>query len=267
MSAPEVVVVPDQVSGAARAASIIADALSRAVARRGRADWATTGGTTPIGIYQAMLTPDLRARIPWRDVHTWWGDDRFVPGDHPLSNVRPFDDILLEAGGWESVHSDDHRDRVRITVANVHPFQTGEAIGQGRSAAACAAELVEELRAAGLPEIDTWPVFDLILLGVGSDGHILSVFPGSAAFESKRWALAIPAPTHIEPHVERVSLNPAVVTVAERVLVVAYGAGKADIVGRIFGPDVEPSALPAQLALRDGATWLLDEAAAARLAR
>ena len=192
MSGPEVVVVPDQATGAARAASIIADALSRAVARRGRADWATTGGTTPIGIYQAMLTPDLRARIPWRDVHTWWGDDRFVPGDHPLSNVRPFDDILLEAGGWESVHSDDHRDRVRITVANVHPFQTGEAIGQGRSAAACAAELVEELRAAGLPEIDGWPVFDLILLGVGSDGHILSVFPGSGAFDSKRWALRDP---------------------------------------------------------------------------
>ena len=66
------------------------------------------------------------------------------------------------------------------------------------------------------------------LLGVGSDGHILSVFPGSAAFDSKRWALAIPAPTHIEPHVERVTLNPAVVAVAERVLVVAYGAGKAD---------------------------------------
>jgi 6-phosphogluconolactonase/glucosamine-6-phosphate isomerase/deaminase len=79
--------------------------------------------------------------------------------------------------------------------------------------------------------------------------------------------MAIPAPTHIEPHVERVTLNPAVLTVAERVLVVAYGAGKADIVGRIFGPDVEPSALPAQLALRDGATWLLDEAAAVRLAR
>ena len=265
MSGPEVIVVPDQATGATRAAAIIADTLTGADARRGRADWATTGGSTPIGIYQAMLAPDLRDRIPWREVHTWWGDDRFVPGDHPLSNVRPFDDIMLEAGGWESVHSDDPRGKVHIPVANVHPFHTGEAIGQGRSAASCAAELVEELRAADFTEIDDWPVLDLILLGIGSDGHILSVFPGSAAFDSKRWALAIPAPTHIEPHVERVTLNPAVVTVAGRVLLVAYGVAKAEIIGRVFGPDVDPTVLPAQLGLRDGATWLLDEAAAARL--
>lgn len=267
MSGPEVIVVPDQAAGAARAAAIIADTLTRAVARRGRADWATTGGSTPIGIYQAMLAPDLWDRIPWREIHTWWGDDRFVPGDHPLSNARPFDDIMLEAGGWESVHSDDHRGRVHIPVANVHPFRTGEAIGQGRSAASCAAELVEELRAADLRKIDDWPVLDLILLGIGGDGHLLSVFPGSAAFDSKRWALAIPAPTHIEPHVERVTLNPVVVTVAERVLVVAHGDAKAEIIGRIFGPDVDPGVLPAQLGLREGATWLLDEAAAARLTR
>jgi 6-phosphogluconolactonase len=126
---------------------------------------------------------------------------------------------------------------------------------------------VEELRAAGLPEIDGWPAFDLILLGLGNDGHILSVFPESPAVDSARWALAIPAPTHIEPHVERVTLNPAVVTVAGRVLVGAYGAAKADIVGRLFAPDRDPRVLPAQLALRDGATWILDEAAAARLPR
>lgn len=267
MSGPELIVVANETIGATRAAAIIADTLNGAVAERGRADWATTGGSTPIGIYQAMLAPDLRDRIPWRDVQTWWGDDRFVPGDHPLSNVRPFDDILLEAGGWESVHSDDHRGKVRIPVANVHPFRTGEAIGQGRSAAACAADLVEELRAAGLPEVDGWPVFDLILVGLGSDGHILSVFPGSSAFDSTRWALAIPAPTHIEPHVERVTLNPAVVTVAGQALLVAFGAAKADMVGRIFGSDRDPRALPAQLVLRDGATWLLDEAAAGRLPR
>lgn len=267
MSGPEVVVVADPAEGAGRAASIIADALPGAVAERGRADWATTGGSTPIAIYQALLEPGIAKAIPWRVVHTWWGDDRFVPGDHPLSNVRPFDDVMLEAGGWESVHSDDHRGRVRIPVANVHPFRTGEAIGAGRDAAACAAELAAELRAAGLPEIDGWPVLDLILLGLGADGHILSVFPGSAAFDSPRWAMAIPAPTHIEPHVERVTLNPAVVSVAARVLVVAHGAGKAEVIGRIFGADRDPRTLPAQLAVRDGATWILDEAAAADLSR
>ena len=267
MSGPEVVVVPDAGAAATSAAEAIADALRNAVADRGRADWATTGGSTPVGIYQAMLDPRLRDAIPWEGTHTWWGDDRFVPGDHPLSNVRPFDDILLEAGGWESGHSDDHRGRMRIRVANLHPFRTGEALGVGQEAVTCAAELAAELREAGLPEIDGWPVFDLVLLGLGSDGHILSVFPGSAAFDSTRWALAIPAPTHIEPHVERVTLNPAVVRVARRVLVVAQGEGKADVIARIFGPDGDASALPAKLALRDGSTWILDEAAAARLPR
>jgi 6-phosphogluconolactonase len=122
-----------------------------------------------------------------------------------------------------------------------------------------------ELRAADLPLIDGWPVFDLMLLGVGSDGHVLSVFPGSAAFESKDWALAIPAPTHIEPHVERVTLNPAILAVARQLIVVAFGGGKASVLGDIFGAEVDPTRWPAQLARRDGATWILDRAAAASL--
>ncbi len=108
-------------------------------------------------------------------------------------------------------------------------------------------------------------MLDLVLLGVGGDGHVLSVFPGSAAFESKDWALAIPAPTHIEPHVERVTLNPAILAVARQILVVMHGAGKAAILADIFGPEVDPTRWPAQLTRREGATWILDEAAAASL--
>jgi 6-phosphogluconolactonase len=266
VSEPEIVVVSDAEAGATRAAEVIATTLSDAVGERdGRADWATTGGSTSSGSYRALLA--LRDRVPWDGVHTWWGDDRFVPSDHPLSNVRAFDDVLLDGGGWESVHSDDRRGRVRIPVANLHPFRTGEAIGVGEDAEDCARDLASDLREAGLPEADGWPVLDLILLGIGSDGHILSVFPGSAAFDSRAWALAIPAPTHIEPHVQRVTLNPEVVRVARRVLVVAYGVGKADILTRVFGDEVDPRRLPAQLARREGATWIVDEDAAANLPR
>ncbi len=114
---------------------------------------------------------------------------------------------------------------------------------------------------------DGWPVLDLIVVGVGGDGHLLSVFPDSAAFDSTAWALAIPAPTHIEPHVERVTLNPALLGSADDVLVVATGASKADILADVFGPTHDPRRWPAQLARRPGSTWIVDEAAAVRLAR
>jgi len=231
---------------------------------RDRADWATTGGSTPIGVYNALVAMG-RDAVPWSKVHTWWGDERFVPPDHPLSNTNAFLDTLVEVGAYESVHSDDDRGRVRVPAENVHPFPTGQAIGGGRDVNWCATQIADELRAARVPDTDGWPVFDLMFVGIGGDGHLLSVFPGSDAFDSDRWALAIPAPTHIEPHVARVTMNPATVQVAGRVLAVVLGPSKADIVGRLFREPPDPRQLPAQLAIRDGATWILDEAAAAQL--
>jgi 6-phosphogluconolactonase len=244
----------------------VAAALRAGVEERGRADWATTGGSSSVGIYRHLAAPVHVQDVPWPSVHVWWGDDRYVPQDHALSNVKPFVDILLDAAGHEEGTSlGGSAAPVPLPVANVHPFRTTSAIGASRGAAACAAELGEELRAADLPIVDGWPVFDLVLLGVGADGHVLSVFPGSSAFGSKDWALAIPAPTHIEPHVQRVTLNPAILTVARRLIVVAFGAGKAAVLGAIFGGEVDPARWPAQLARRESATWILDRAAAANL--
>jgi 6-phosphogluconolactonase len=107
------------------------------------------------------------------------------------------------------------------------------------------------------------PVFDVVLLGVGGDGHILSVFPGSAALEpGAPLAMAIPAPTHIEPHLPRVTLDPALIGVADHVLLSVAGAGKAPVLREIFGPDRDVRRWPAQLALTRRAVWLLDPAAA-----
>src|SRR5262249_52611356 len=146
----------------------IATALADGVAARGdRADWATTGGSTVVSIYNALLRPENVSRIPWRMVHTWWGDERYVPADHPWSSVRPFDDVLLDGGAWEGTHSDDPRGRIQVRVANVHPFRPGASIGDGGGPDGCARELAAELRAASLPEQDGWPVLDLVLLGVG----------------------------------------------------------------------------------------------------
>jgi 6-phosphogluconolactonase len=256
---PELVVVADPEAAAAAAAGRVAATLARSVAERGRADWATTGGSAPIGIYRHLVAAPLRDAVPWEAVHVWWGDDRYVPRDHPLSSVKPLDDILLAIGGTSA--------GVPLPIGNLHPFRTSEAIGGSHGPAWCAATLADELRGAGLSADDGWPVFDLILLGVGADGHLLSVFPGSPAIGAADLALAIPAPTHIEPHVERVTLNPAIVGSARRVLVLATGKGKAPILGEIFGPARDTARWPAQLALRARATWILDEEAAARLPR
>lgn len=254
MTGERVVVAADPDAVARLAARHIADTLSAAVAARGRADWATTGGSTAPAIYRELTDGSLRERVPWARVHVWWGDDRFVPRDHPLSNVKPLDDILL-----------DPEHGIELPIANLHPFRVTESLGAGWDAAWTADLLANELRAEGLPTRDGWPVLDLMVVGVGGDGHLLSIFPGSAAFGSSAWALAIPAPTHIEPHVERVTCHPALLGVAGGVLAVVTGAAKADVLAEIFGPVDDPQRWPAQLARRTGATWILDEAAAARL--
>ena len=267
----ELVIVPDLDTLATEAAERIAVTLADAVRARGRADWATTGGSTVPAIYRHLAAAPLRDIVPWGSVHVWWGDDRYVPRDHPLSNVKPFDDILLSVAAAETGQLGPgtvaNPKPVPIPIGQLHPFPTTLSISHARGAAWCAAELAAELGGAGLERSGTWPVFDLIVVGIGADGHLLSVFPGSAALESNDLAMAIPAPTHIEPHVERVTLNPAVLGVARRVLVVVGGESKASVLADVMGSLRDPSRWPAQLARLEQAIWVLDSAAASRLAR
>jgi 6-phosphogluconolactonase len=142
----------------------------------------------------------------------------------------------------------------------------GDAIQAGAGPSAAAAAYEAELRAAGLPVAPSgFPAFDLVLLGVGPDGHVLSVFPDSPLLQASAWVAGVPAPKHVEPHVERVSLNPAVITATGLLLVVIHGAAKAEIVADVLGPELDPSRWPAQLARRQEAVWILDRAAAAKL--
>jgi 6-phosphogluconolactonase len=272
----EILANPDAVAEVA--AQRIASALSGAVEERGRADWATTGGSAPIGIYRELAQSPLRGAVPWADVHVWWGDDRFVPRDHPLSNVLPFDQVLLRAtalaglsGEGESAIDVEvgNQAGAMVPASNIHAMSMATAIGRGEGPAWVATTYEEELRAARLPESDGVPVFDVILAGIGGDGHILSVFPGPTVFDASAepWVAGIPAPEHIEPHVARVSLNPAFLAAARLVLVVVAGAAKAEVLANVLGATRDPSRWPSQHARRPNAVWLLDEAAAAKLPR
>lgn len=273
---PEIAIRPDPEACARTAAELIASALSAAVRDRDRAHWATTGGSTPASIYRNLATRPLRDRVPWEFVELWWGDERFVPADHPLSNAKIAEADLLEIGalsgesGTGSSGVDVLGGRTAgapIPAGNVHPIPTGLAIAQSLTPIWAAQRYAEMLRDVGPPVEGRWPAFDLVLLGIGPDGHVLSVFPGSETFDRDDTVVSVPAPTHVEPHVARVTLNPRVLDVARRVIVVAHGAAKASILAEVLGPERDERRWPAQLARRAGATWILDEAAASAIRR
>jgi 6-phosphogluconolactonase len=273
---PEIAIRRDPEACARTAADLIAAALIEAVRDRERAHWATTGGSAPAAIYRNLAMPPLRDRVPWEFVELWWGDERFVPADHPLSNAKIAVADLLEIGalsgqsGTGSSGADVVGRRTAgapIPAENVHPIPTGPAIAEGVGPIWVAQRYAETLRELGPPVEGRWPAFDLVLLGIGPDAHVLSVFPGSEAFDKDDTAVGVPAPTHVEPHVARVTLNPRVLDVARRIIVVAHGAGKAAILAEVLGPERDERRWPAQLARRAGATWILDEAAASALSR
>ncbi len=275
MTEPTVVTLADPEACALAAAERIVEILDVAIEERGEAHWVTTGGSAPAGIYRQLASDPLRGELDWRKVRLWFTDERFVPLENPLSNAKIAFDLLLDAaafGGYSGTGqsgADVERGRdpgVPIRADHYHPFPVSAAIGEGRDNHWAAARYAAEIREDGVEETDDGlPAFDLMLLGVGPDGHILSVFPGSEAFDESAWAVGVPAPTHVEPHVARVTLNPSLVPAARDLLVVATGAAKADVLKDVLQSPIEPRRLPAQLARRPGATWILDRAAAASL--
>ena len=253
---PELVVAANPDAVAAEAAERIAAALTAAIERRGRADFCTTGGSTPIPVYRLLSQAPIVDTIPWQQVHVWWGDDRFVPRGHPESNVTALDDVLLGGGGSTG--------GAPLPSANIHPFPVDRALAELRDTPWCAARYAEDL-CDHVPIVEgNWPGFDLILVGVGDDGHVLSCFPESPALNSMAWTMGIAAPSHIEPHLPRVTVNPRLLEAAP-VLVVTTGAAKAEALGHVFGQIRDERRWPVQRTRRTGAIWIVDEAAAAKI--
>ena len=253
MSEPALVVVADGDALADAAAQRVTAALREAVAARGVAHVALTGGSTAAPLYERLVAAGPAAGVAWPAVQCWWGDERFVPLDHPASNAGVAQDILGLGLG--------------LPPANLHPWPVAAALAESTGPdAAARAYAAEVSRAIPLTAGDD-PIFDLLLLGVGPDGHVLSCFPGSPALAADApLALGIAAPTHVEPHLARVTFRARVIGAARQVVVLAGGEGKAEILRRILEGPLDPSALPAQAARIAQATWLLDRAAASRLA-
>ena len=246
---PEVVILATAADVASAAADRIAVLLTTSVARRGTAQWATTGGSAPPAIYAALLARE-RSSLPWDRIGLWVGDERYVPRTDPLSNARLVDVSLSAAAGGP------------LPATNIHAWPTDEALTRGLGPDWCAARLAD-IAVTLLPTDHGVPVFDLVVVGVGPDGHILSVFPASAPFPPGLVTAAVPGPTHVEPRVPRVTFTPRIVDVARAVLVVAHGREKAAAMAAALAPHGDSSTNPARRAARAGATWLIDTAAAA----
>ena len=227
-SAP--VVAADEDELARVAAEWLAAAVQQSVARGGRCSLALSGGSTPRPAYERLAA---RSVLPWESVEVYFGDERAVPPTHPASNYRMAREALI--------------DRVGLAPQRVHRMEA-DAPDLEAAAARYAALLPDAL--------------DLLVLGMGQDGHTASLFPGSPALrESARKVVPARAPV---PPIERLTITPLVIAAARRVAVLVAGAAKAPVVARVLRGPWRPEELPAQLA-RHG-TWLLDRAAAAALA-
>lgn len=262
---PAILVRPEPAAAARTVAEVLVEALAAGAVARGRADLASTGGSTPAAVYRALLAEPLRGRVPWDVLHLWVGDDRFVPRGDPDCNLGAIDRVLLPGDPRRGLAP------APLDSAHVHPWPIDAALAAGESPATCAARFEGTLRSELATDAEGRPVFDAILVGVGPDGHVFSVFPGSAAFDAPGWTTWAPAPAHIEPHLDRVTLTLVALDATPGLVVAAFGAGKATVIAELLGPghaasDRDERRLPALRARRPGATWVLDAAAAVGLA-
>lgn len=240
-SPPKVVVVENaQVLAEAAAARLIIR-----VTQKDRAAVCLTGGSSPQGLYRLLADEPWRSRVPWDRVHWFMGDDRFVPESDPLSNMGMARKLFL--------------DRVPTPRQNIHPIPTDANYPEG------AARLYEDdLKVFyGAEWLDAQrPLFDLVLMGLGSDGHTASLFPGSPALaEKERWVLGV-SKAGMEPFVPRVTLTLPTLAATREMLFLVDGGDKRAILSRVLaGED-----LPAHRAYANGdLVWLVTRDAAPEL--
>jgi 6-phosphogluconolactonase len=234
----EIIVVPDRLALAETAARRL---IARIAANPVRPAVCLTGGSTPRQLYELLATSSWRAQIPWARVHWFMGDDRFVAHDDPLSNIGMARKEFLDACA---------------PARNIHPIPINYATTDE------AAEAYErELRTFHpLPLEEGSPLFDIVLMGVGPDGHTASLFPETSALsERQKWVIGIPH-ANVAPFVPRVSLTLPCLASTREMLFLVSGRDKKDILTRVIAAGDLPAAR-AQSA--HGETiWLLDEAAA-----
>lgn len=248
MSEVSVIVHADAGMLAQAVAARLAVRLIDAQAERGEASVVLTGGTIAAAVYRALRDSPARDAVDWGRVDVWWGDERFVPHDSADRNELQAREALLDA--------------LPLDPARVHPMPPSDA-ADGPDPEAAAARYADTLARAAKPGTAALPHFDLLLLGVGEDGHVASVFPEHpVAYEERPVAAVRGAP---KPPPVRLTLTRPAINTAEEVWLIASGSGKSSAV-RMALSGAGPVQVPAA-GVRgvERTLWLLDRAAASEI--
>jgi len=228
-------VLPDKSALIERSLELVLAKIEDAIAQRGLATIALAGGSTPKPLYEKLAEQDL----PWKKIHVFWGDERYVPADHPDSNEG------MARRAW--------LDQVPLPAANIHPMPT-----DASDPAAAAAQHEAEVQAFFTISTGTFPAFDIILLGIGDDGHTASLFPHTDALQVRDRLITV-GNKDGQP---RLTFTAPLINQAHAVLFLVAGASKRPALNHIFAPEDDDTLYPARLIQPQGELWwLLDEAA------
>lgn len=249
--APEIRIVKDLDELTRAAAGELVRCAKESVGRQGRFTVALAGGNTPLGLYEMLATqPTFRTLLPWDKSHFFWGDERHVPQDHADNHYRKAQAAMFS--------------RVNVPPENIHRIPA-----ENPDAASAAAEYEAYLRQFFALQPGKFPRFDLALLGMGPDGHIAAIFPGSdplAAGDS--FAVATHDPKH---GTGWITLTLPVLNNAATVMFLACGKEKAEtlreVLRRVERPPKKAERIPAELVrpVNGRLLWIVDQAAAGLL--
>ncbi len=250
-SAPLITLCKDPEELALKAANRVVEIARNAIDSSGRFIVALSGGSTPRKLYDLLATDKFSEQIDWSATHLFWSDERCVPPEDAESNFKMVNETLLNP---------DKAKPVKIPKESIHRIQA-----ELNEAGAEAYD--EEIRDLFRTEQNRTPGFDLLLLGMGADGHIASIFPESHTFNNENMLAQLIYAEHLDSW--RVTLTPRVIRAAKHRLLLISGKEKADMLNRVFSDLVEARELPARMLLQkeavDNTELLVDTAAYSKL--
>jgi len=245
MRKPELIILPSPAALAEEAARRFIDSARQAIDENGQFIVVLAGGSTPTGLHSLLAQPPYREQVEWSRTFVYFGDERCVPPDHPDSNYRAARETLL-----------DH-----VPVPQAHVFRIHGEMPPVTAARAYALLLRRNFGLRGAAR----PHFDLLLLGMGDDGHTASLFPGMPALEERRrLVVASGVPHYVRPAVSRVTLTLPVLNAAKRIQFLVTGANKITALRAVLTGREPDTPLPARRVrpAQGELTWLVDEAVA-----